>query len=91
MTKRDWLTLTVLLTVIGVMVSCTNFRPGRRTATGPRGPGGPRIDHALHLDEDMECKDCHVPDPITGEPGQPTFDTCNECHEATTRAPKRCS
>ena len=88
MTKRDWLTLTILLTVIGVMVSCSTFRPGRRSVRGPAGPSGPRIDHALHLDEDMECKDCHIPDPVTGEPGQPTFDTCNDCHEDDDEGPE---
>lgn len=43
--------------------------------------GGPRLPHAIHAENDLECADCHTPDEATGEPGVPTLEGCTDCHE----------
>jgi len=43
--------------------------------------GGPRLNHPLHIENDLECSDCHEADAETGEPTMPTWETCTDCHE----------
>ena len=40
----------------------------------------PAMPHRLHLDRDLECADCHMPEDEP-EPGVPPAEVCFDCHE----------
>ena len=50
-------------------------------SAGPVMVGGPRVDHAAHIDRGLECSDCHELDEETGNLIPVPFDTCMDCHE----------
>ncbi|MHC4341238.1 MAG: cytochrome c3 family protein [Planctomycetota bacterium] len=43
-------------------------------------PPKPSMNHALHLERDLQCIDCHDVEE-TGTPSLPMSETCFECHE----------
>lgn len=59
--------------------------PSQTVVVSPPPPvqiaGGPRLNHALHADNGMECTDCHQIDEETGKVIYPDFETCWDCHE----------
>jgi hypothetical protein len=54
---------------------------GNDSGAAPVFVGGPRLDHAAHLDRGLECSDCHEQDEATGNFGPVPMDTCMGCHE----------
>ncbi len=67
------------------LVGCRLFAPPEWRPGSARAPvefvGGPRMDHAAHVERGLACADCHAPDPRTGEPGSPSRDDCAQCHD----------
>ncbi|MDJ0522470.1 MAG: cytochrome c3 family protein [Planctomycetota bacterium] len=43
--------------------------------------GGPRVNHAIHAENELECTDCHAMSEETGELLSPTREGCLDCHE----------
>jgi len=41
----------------------------------------PTVTHAFHLEQDLECADCHAPDDPAADPLVPDSSLCFECHE----------
>ncbi|MEQ8763703.1 MAG: cytochrome c3 family protein [Planctomycetota bacterium] len=37
--------------------------------------------HRVHMDEGLECTDCHTPDEESEDPGPTLLETCEICHE----------
>jgi hypothetical protein len=69
--------------LLGSADSGLGFRgtSGSDSGTAPVMIGGPRLDHAAHIERGLECSDCHEADEETGELTPVPLDTCQGCHE----------
>jgi hypothetical protein len=71
------------LIVIGfsiALLSCAAVLD-RDTAQGETVASGPRLDHAAHLDRELECSDCHWLDDDPASAAEQMFEMCMLCHE----------
>lgn len=74
-----WLLPVILLLGGCVTVTLWGDRPPWRAAEGP---SGPRFDHGVHLDQDIDCLECHESDEATEAVRLPGGSSCLECHDA---------
>src|SRR5947207_12395050 len=69
-----------------LLIACTRFSPfhGATGVAPSSSSGGPRIDHAAHMDKGLECANCHIENAVPGDPKEPrapTYAACKDCHD----------
>lgn len=77
MTRRQrilWLVVAVALS--GLVAACITYTQPK----AQKADRGVRINHALHIEQGLECAICHEPQD-GGAYGFPTHDTCSACHD----------